>query len=60
MSLTSNPRTGPGNRGLASKGVGILYVLLLPLLFSAGVTLVDSADGVLMLCAYNWAFMKPV
>ncbi|HUW64177.1 MAG TPA: HoxN/HupN/NixA family nickel/cobalt transporter, partial [Spirochaetia bacterium] len=46
--------------GLASKGVGILYVLLLPLLFSAGVTLVDSADGVLMLCAYNWAFMKPV
>ena len=31
-----------------------------PLLFAAGMTLVDTTDGVLMLGAYGWAFVKPV
>lgn len=35
-------------------------VMLLPLLFTAGMCLIDSLDGVLMLGAYGWAFIKPV
>jgi high-affinity nickel-transport protein len=33
---------------------------LLPLLFTAGMTLADTTDGVTMLGAYGWAFVKPV
>jgi high-affinity nickel-transport protein len=31
-----------------------------PLLFTAGMTLIDTTDGVLMLGAYGWAFMRPI
>ncbi|MGB9648541.1 MAG: HoxN/HupN/NixA family nickel/cobalt transporter, partial [Stellaceae bacterium] len=31
-----------------------------PALFAAGMSLVDSSDGVLMVGAYGWAFMNPV
>ena len=34
--------------------------MLFPALFSAGMALVDTADGLLMLGAYGWAFVKPV
>jgi high-affinity nickel-transport protein len=34
-------------------------VLLLPALFAAGMCLVDTTDGVLMLGAYAWAFIEP-
>ncbi len=44
----------------AGAGMPIGYVLLLPLLFTAGMTLVDTTDGVLMLGAYGWAFVKPI
>lgn len=44
----------------AASGMPIFYVLLLPLLFMAGMTLVDTTDGVLMLGAYGWAFVKPI
>jgi len=30
-----------------------------PLLFAAGMTLVDTADGILTVNAYRWAFVKP-
>lgn len=33
---------------------------LLPLLFTAGMTLMDTTDGVTMLGAYGWAFVKPI
>src|SRR5215831_4741007 len=33
---------------------------LLPLLFTAGMCLADTTDGVLMLGAYGWAFVKPI
>ncbi len=33
---------------------------LLPLLFTAGMTLADTTDGVTMLGAYGWAFVKPI
>ncbi|WP_336031553.1 HoxN/HupN/NixA family nickel/cobalt transporter [Geodermatophilus sp. FMUSA9-8] len=35
-------------------------ILVLPVLFAAGMTLFDTADGVFMSRAYGWAFLKPV
>jgi len=35
-------------------------VLCLPILFAAGMTLMDTTDGVLMCKAYNWAFINPL
>ena len=34
-------------------------VLSLPLLFTAGMTIMDTTDGVLMCKAYDWAFINP-
>jgi nickel/cobalt transporter (NiCoT) family protein len=31
-----------------------------PFLFTAGMTLADTTDGILMVGAYGWAFIKPV
>jgi high-affinity nickel-transport protein len=44
----------------ASAGVSLASVLVFPALFAAGMSLIDTTDGVLMLGAYNWAFVKPV
>ncbi|WP_393177335.1 HoxN/HupN/NixA family nickel/cobalt transporter [Nonomuraea marmarensis] len=35
-------------------------VLVLPVLFAAGMSLFDTADGVFMSRAYGWAFLKPI
>jgi high-affinity nickel-transport protein len=35
-------------------------VLCLPVLFAAGMTIMDTTDGVLMSKAYNWAFLNPL
>src|SRR4051794_4373538 len=35
-------------------------ILVLPVLFAAGMSFFDTADGVLMTRAYGWAFLKPV
>jgi nickel/cobalt transporter (NiCoT) family protein len=35
-------------------------ILVLPVLFAAGMSLFDTADGVLMTRAYGWAFLQPV
>lgn len=35
-------------------------VLIFPTLFTAGMTLIDTLDGVLMLGAYGWAYRDPV
>ena len=45
---------------LATKGLPLWTVLLFPLLFTAGMCLIDTTDGILMLGAYGWAFVKPV
>ena len=42
------------------KGLPPLYILIFPLLFMAGMMLLDTTDGILMLGAYGWAFVKPV
>jgi len=44
----------------AAKGLSVWSVLVFPALFTAGMSLVDTTDGVLMLGAYGWAFMKPI
>ncbi len=44
----------------AAKGIGIWSIMVFPALFAAGMSLIDTTDGVLMLGAYNWAFVKPV
>lgn len=40
--------------------VPFYIVVLLPLLFTAGMSLADTTDGVMMLGAYGWAFVKPI
>ena len=44
----------------ASKGLPFYSVLVFPALFTAGMSLVDTTDGILMLGAYGWAFLNPL
>jgi len=44
----------------ASKGMSFLAILVFPVLFAAGMSLIDTTDGVMMLGAYEWAFVKPM
>jgi nickel/cobalt transporter (NiCoT) family protein len=44
----------------ASKGLSLSSILVFPVLFAAGMSLIDSTDNVLMLGAYGWAFVKPI
>ena len=44
----------------AANGMSFSSIMVFPALFTAGMSLVDTTDGVLMLGAYGWAFMKPI
>ncbi|MCL2713054.1 MAG: HoxN/HupN/NixA family nickel/cobalt transporter [Alphaproteobacteria bacterium] len=44
----------------AMRGVSLWSVLVFPMLFAAGMALVDTADSVLMVNAYRWAFVDPL
>jgi high-affinity nickel-transport protein len=47
----------------ATAGAGrmpVWFILLLPLLFVAGMSLIDTTDGIAMLGAYGWAAISPV
>jgi nickel/cobalt transporter (NiCoT) family protein len=44
----------------ASKGLSLWSILVFPVLFAAGMSLIDSTDNILMLGAYGWAFVKPI
>ena len=44
----------------AGKGLPVFAIMIFPLLFTAGMTLIDTTDGILMLGAYGWAFVKPI
>jgi high-affinity nickel-transport protein len=46
--------------GVAAAGLPWYAVLCLPILFTAGMALMDTADGAFMNVAYGWAFSKPV
>ena len=46
--------------GVATHHVPFLAVISLPLIFAAGMSLMDTADGAFMAHAYGWAFSSPV
>jgi high-affinity nickel-transport protein len=46
--------------GAATHQVPVAAVISLPLLFAAGMSLLDTADGAFMSHAYGWAFANPV
>lgn len=46
--------------GASAGNLPIPAVLSLPILFAAGMSLMDTTDGVLMVKAYNWAFLNPI
>jgi high-affinity nickel-transport protein len=46
--------------GAAAGNLPVAAVLCLPVLFAAGMTVMDTTDGVLMSKAYNWAFLNPL
>jgi nickel/cobalt transporter (NiCoT) family protein len=45
---------------LASEHVAWQAIVALPILFTAGMTVMDTTDGVFMNMAYGWAFFNPV
>jgi nickel/cobalt transporter (NiCoT) family protein len=44
----------------AAKGLPFRSILVFPVLFAAGMSLIDTTDNILMLGAYGWAFVKPI
>ncbi len=46
--------------GASAGNLPLPAVLSMPLLFAAGMLLMDTTDGVLMSKAYNWAFLNPL
>jgi high-affinity nickel-transport protein len=44
----------------ASRGLSLGSILVFPVLFAAGMSLIDTTDNILMLGAYGWAFVKPI
>lgn len=46
--------------GASAGNLPLPAVLCLPVLFAAGMTVMDTTDGVLMSKAYNWAFVNPL
>lgn len=46
--------------GASAGDLPVPAVLCLPILFAAGMTVMDTTDGVLMCKAYDWAFLNPL
>jgi high-affinity nickel-transport protein len=46
--------------GVPTHRVPFLAVISLPIIFAAGMSLMDTADGAFMSQAYGWAFSNPV
>lgn len=44
----------------ATQGLPLTAILSLPIVFAAGMSLMDTADGVFMTTAYHWAFSTPL
>jgi high-affinity nickel-transport protein len=44
----------------SSAGLSFWSLLVFPVLFTAGMSLVDATDGVFMINAYGWALRKPM
>jgi len=46
--------------GAAAQRIPLYALISLPLIFAAGMSLMDTADGAFMSQAYSWAFSNPV
>jgi nickel/cobalt transporter (NiCoT) family protein len=46
--------------GTAAAGFPLWMVLVLPFMFTCGMVLTDTSDGIGMRYAYGWAFLKPI
>ncbi|MBV8083730.1 MAG: HoxN/HupN/NixA family nickel/cobalt transporter [Chloroflexi bacterium] len=46
--------------GAASQGLPFVAVVSLPVIFAAGMSLMDTTDGAFMAKAYSWAFSNPI
>ncbi|MGG5252690.1 HoxN/HupN/NixA family nickel/cobalt transporter [Neobacillus sp. SM06] len=46
--------------GAAKDALPLVGILALPILFAAGMSLMDTADGIFMVNAYKWAFSTPL
>jgi high-affinity nickel-transport protein len=46
--------------GAAAQRIPLYALIALPLIFAAGMSLMDTADGAFMSHAYSWAFSNPV
>jgi high-affinity nickel-transport protein len=44
----------------AAQGMSLWTILVFPALFTAGMSLMDTTDSVLMTGAYGWAFVHPI
>jgi high-affinity nickel-transport protein len=44
----------------AAQGMSVWSILVFPALFTAGMSLMDTTDSVVMVGAYGWAFVKPI
>jgi high-affinity nickel-transport protein len=44
----------------AAEGLSFWTILVFPALFTAGMSLLDTSDSVLMVRAYGWAFVNPL
>jgi high-affinity nickel-transport protein len=44
----------------ATMSVPVWMILVLPLMFTCGMVLVDTSDGMSMLFVYGWAFLNPI
>jgi high-affinity nickel-transport protein len=46
--------------GAAASGLPFYAIVCLPILFAAGMSLLDTIDGAFMNFAYGWAFSRPI
>lgn len=44
----------------AARGMSVWTILVFPALFTAGMSLMDTTDSMLMTGAYGWAFINPI
>jgi high-affinity nickel-transport protein len=46
--------------GQAAHGLSLASILIFPALFTAGMSLMDTADSTIMVGTYGWAFVNPI
>ncbi len=60
VTVTARSLPGVGTALLAAEHIPWQAIIALPILFTAGMTLMDTSDGLFMNLAYGWAFFNPV